>query len=85
MIFDPSRFLETIEPTLDGETLPQSWDVTSDSIAARIARLLTCHELVLLKSCLPPPDVNELERAADLTMSIASSRDSPVTCRKSDS
>jgi aspartokinase-like uncharacterized kinase len=65
LIFDPSRFLETIEPTLDGEPLPQSWDVTSDSIAARIARLLECRELVLLKSCLPGPDVTTLERAAD--------------------
>ena len=65
LIFDPSRFLETIEPTLDGEPLPQSWDITSDSIAARIGGLLECRELVLLKSCLPEPDVTTLERAAD--------------------
>lgn len=65
LIFDPSRFLETIEPMLDGEPLPQNWDVTSDSIAARIARLLGCRELVLLKSCLPGPDVTSLDRAAE--------------------
>jgi 5-(aminomethyl)-3-furanmethanol phosphate kinase len=65
LIFDPSRFLETIEPALDGEPLSQSWDVTSDSIAARIARLLGCRELVLLKSCPPPPETTALERLAD--------------------
>jgi aspartokinase-like uncharacterized kinase len=65
LIFDPSRFLETIEPTLGGDLLPTSWDVTSDSIAARIARLLECRELVLLKSCLPELDVTSLNRAAE--------------------
>jgi 5-(aminomethyl)-3-furanmethanol phosphate kinase len=65
LIFDPSRFLETIEPTLGGDLLPASWDVTSDSIAARIARLLECRELVLLKSCLPGQDMTTLESVAD--------------------
>jgi 5-(aminomethyl)-3-furanmethanol phosphate kinase len=65
LIFDPSRFLETIEPTLGGDLLPVSWDVTSDSIAARIGGLLGCRELVLLKSCLPGQDVTSLDRAAD--------------------
>jgi hypothetical protein len=54
LIFDPARFLKTTEPIVDGDRLPASWDVTSDSIAARIARLLNARELVLLKSCLPP-------------------------------
>jgi aspartokinase-like uncharacterized kinase len=65
LIFDPSRFLETIETKLDGEPLPASWDVTSDSIAARIAGLLECQELVLLKSSPPPPEMTGFERLAD--------------------
>lgn len=34
--------------------LPESWEVTSDSIAAILARFLAAHELILLKSTLPP-------------------------------
>jgi aspartokinase-like uncharacterized kinase len=61
LIFDPARFLKESEPTLDGDRLPASWDVTSDSIAARMARLLTACELVLLKSCLPREQVAATE------------------------
>jgi hypothetical protein len=53
-ILDPQLFLASVEPTLAGSRLPQSWDVTSDSIAARVAQHVGAHELVLLKSQLPP-------------------------------
>jgi aspartokinase-like uncharacterized kinase len=65
LIFDVSRFLKTVEPKLGGETLPQSWDVTSDSIAARIAQLIEVRELVLLKTCRPPSENTTLDSAAD--------------------
>jgi hypothetical protein len=66
LIFDPRRFLRDIEPTAAGTPLPQSWDVTSDSIAARIADLLGSEELVLLKSRLPearPATLDEMAAA----------------------
>ncbi|HKD37792.1 MAG TPA: hypothetical protein VKB78_13365 [Pirellulales bacterium] len=63
-IFDPAQFLRTVEPTLDGGRIPASWDVTSDSISARIGRLLSAAELVALKSCLPVKGVATIEQAA---------------------
>ncbi len=65
LIFDPKQFLKAIEPTLDGARLPASWDVTSDSITARIAQLLRADELALLKSCLPTEATATIERASD--------------------
>jgi len=53
MILDPWRFLHDEEPRLAREPLPESWDVTSDSIAARLAQFARADELVLLKSALP--------------------------------
>ena len=52
-VFDPSRWLRETEPQLRGTTLPIGWDVTSDSIAARLAVTLNADEFVLLKSTLP--------------------------------
>jgi len=55
-IFDPMPLLMREEPKLPGVVLPHGWSVTSDSIAARVAELLSADELVLLKSNLPPCD-----------------------------
>lgn len=52
-VFDAARWMRETEPELPGTTLPPSWDVTSDSIAARLAVALRAEELVLLKSVLP--------------------------------
>ena len=52
-ILDAKSFLREVEPTLPGERLPESWNVTSDSIAARVAQYVAAEELVLLKSTLP--------------------------------
>lgn len=52
-IFDVEQFLRQVEPNLPGRKLPEGWDVTSDSIAARVAIVLGARELVLLKSTPP--------------------------------
>lgn len=52
-IVDPWQFLREEEPRLPGRPLPAGWQVTSDSIAARLASVLHAEELVLLKSGLP--------------------------------
>ena len=50
IVFAPAQFLRHVEPTLPGDRLSHSWRVSSDSIAARIARALNADSLVLLKS-----------------------------------
>ena len=52
-ILDPLVFMLEEEPHFDGIRLPCGWEVTSDSIAARIAHAAGATELVLLKSALP--------------------------------
>ena len=52
-IFGPANWMRHSEPYLPGTKLPASWDVTSDSIAARLAFALIADEIVLLKSSLP--------------------------------
>ncbi len=39
-------------------SLPHSWDVTSDSLAARFAQVAQARELILLKSTDIPPDID---------------------------
>lgn len=53
IVFDPVRFLQTIEPK-HRDPLPRNWTATTDSIAARIADLMSADELVLLKSASAP-------------------------------
>jgi aspartokinase-like uncharacterized kinase len=52
-MLDPLTFMRIDDPVRSPEPLPASWDVTSDSIAARLAQLISADELVLLKSTLP--------------------------------
>ncbi len=52
-LLDPVTFLRVDDVERSSQPLPASWDVTSDSIAARLAELSGADELVLLKSTLP--------------------------------
>jgi aspartokinase-like uncharacterized kinase len=64
LVFAPWKWMEEYEPTFPGTRLPESWDVTSDSIAARLAICTCADELVLLKSADPPSrDLQELADA----------------------
>lgn len=62
-IFGPAAWLRHGEPRLPGTRLPATWDVTSDSIAARLAVALRAAELVLLKSTLPEENLQVPELA----------------------
>lgn len=53
-LVDPWVFLREEEPYWASQSLPHTWEVTSDSIAARLAALLGV-PLVLLKSATPLP------------------------------
>jgi aspartokinase-like uncharacterized kinase len=63
LILEVERFLR--EDQNGSSPLPCSWDVTSDSIAARVATVVGARELVLLKSALPagPPSREAWARA----------------------
>ena len=62
-VFSVESFLRSVEPGLAGATLPCSWGVTSDSIAARIAEVLAARELVLCKSISQNADASWHEQA----------------------
>ena len=64
-VLEPVQFMRDVEPKLPGCQLPRSWQVTSDSIAARVAQALRADELVLLKSGLPPADASRDMAAAE--------------------
>ena len=65
-VFDPYQFItEVDEGSID--SLPRRWRVTSDSIAARMARVFKARELILLKSTTFPERMSMTE-AAELGM-----------------
>jgi aspartokinase-like uncharacterized kinase len=65
IVFVPAGFLRAVEANLAGLRLPQSWDATSDSIAARLAEVTGAGELVLLKSSLPKANHQREELSAE--------------------
>src|SRR5690606_28099411 len=62
-VFAPRRFLDA-EDRAAADPLPHRWDVTSDSIAARLAVRLGAVRLVLLKSTAAPPGLDRPGAAA---------------------
>jgi 5-(aminomethyl)-3-furanmethanol phosphate kinase len=67
-IVDPWRFM--LDDARTKTPLPESWDVSSDSIAARLAERIAADELVLLKSRLPQ-DLQRLGRYVDPLFTFA--------------
>lgn len=62
-LFAVEEFLRNIDSRSESP-LPHGWNVTSDSIAARVAVEIAARELVLLKPCLPAANSNWQQLAA---------------------
>lgn len=62
-VLDVATFLSRDEDALVRGPLPATWETTSDSIAAWIARRWPAEEVVLLKSCPPAyqPETGEID------------------------
>ena len=56
---DVVHFLRHVEPLQPGSKLEPNWDVTSDSVAARLAISLNAKKLTFLKSSNPPLAVGQ--------------------------
>jgi aspartokinase-like uncharacterized kinase len=93
-ILDAHTFMT--DDAAGGSPLPQHWNVTSDSIAARVARALDADELVLLKSVAWPSDdiaeaarrgivdehlPRELRQCPNLKVRIENLRDNTQPCQ----
>ena len=60
-LIDPVTLVRDVDARRSSQPLPTNWDVSSDSIAARLAALAGAEECVLLKSTLPPPGTTLVE------------------------
>ncbi len=60
-ILDPFAFARWDEKTHPNDCLPHCWDVTSDSIAARVAVVVEASQLCLLKSVVIPDGIDFTE------------------------
>lgn len=61
-VFAPGVFMNAIDSTLN-DPLPRTWNTTTDSIAARVARTIDADRLVLLKSSSFPEGRTRVEAA----------------------
>lgn len=64
-VLDVWKFLREIEPTAPPEPLPHTWQVTTDSIAARVAEVLDADELILLKARAAPAAEDDIAALAE--------------------